>query len=121
EVTVQSAGIFAPVGGSANPLTKAVLQEQEIESDHQSQPVTDALLDWSDLVLTMTMSHQAHIQMDFPAYAHKVHALLHYVADISEDVMDPYGGTMADYEETYHRLDEAIKQLMNKLQNEGVL
>jgi len=118
EISVKSAGIFAASGGHANPLTVEVLQNNGIACGHASQPVTEGLLDWADLVLTMTQSHQTHMTIAYPEYKDKVHALRTYAADETGDVSDPYGGTLADYEKTYTVLYDANKQLIQKIKNQ---
>ena len=118
DVEVQSAGIFAANGGQANPYTVEVLQTNGIGCVHDSQPVTNAIMQWADVVLTMTVSHQAHLKMEYPQYIDKIHALLTYVTDEHTNVMDPYGGTLIDYEETYDHLFAAIKRLNDKINQE---
>lgn len=117
-IPVKSAGIFATSGGHANPLTVEVLQRHGIACTHASQPVTEGLLDWADLVLTMTQSHQAHMQMAYPVYQDKVFTFIDYVKGEKVNVMDPYGGTLADYEKTYTMLYDVNKQLVQKINDQ---
>src|SRR5690625_5982337 len=53
EVNVRSAGVFAGEGQRANKHTIAALQDHKITLDHQSQSVTNRLLNWADIVLTI--------------------------------------------------------------------
>lgn len=91
---VQSAGVFAGVGAAANKQAIEVLQERGIELDHHTKPVTDELLSWADVVLTMTSQHKQAMMMEFPDYQDKYFTLKEYVSDndkkIWEDIKEKY-------------------------------
>ncbi|WP_407269292.1 low molecular weight protein arginine phosphatase [Radiobacillus sp. PE A8.2] len=80
-VEVKSAGIFAHAGGAASVGTTQALQEKNITINHQSQPVTEQLLDWADLVLTMTTQHKQTLMQSFPSSYDKVYTLKEYLDD----------------------------------------
>ena len=99
-VQVKSAGIFAVDSSQANDHAITVMKEKDIHiGKHRSQPVTNELLHWADLILTMTTQHKQSLMMEFPNYSDKYYTLKEYVnvADISikEDLKKAY----ADYEE----------------------
>lgn len=81
---VQSAGVFASKASEASINAIKALAEQNIEINHQSQPVTDSLLDWADLVLTMTENHKRHLIMANPNFQEKCFTLKEYVSESSE-------------------------------------
>lgn len=136
-INVQSAGIFANENERANPLTLKVLQKRNIHLDHYSQPVTDKLLNWAHYVLTMTRSHKEQLQRQYPEYKSKYFTLKQFINDNSEqldvlegsssvihqlqkfDVIDPFGGTIETYEETFHELDCLINRLIEKIKDKG--
>src|SRR5690625_589716 len=71
-VNVQSAGVFAGKNERANQHTIDVLQSKHIDlNDHCSQPVTDKLLDWADVILTMTTQHKQSLIFQYPNFQEK--------------------------------------------------
>lgn len=112
---VQSAGLFASNGAPANEKTIHVLDEVGITCEHQSQLLTEDLVVWADLIITMTRSHQMQIVLQYEEAEGKTHPLLPYVGYEEEDVIDPFGGSLETYRKTYKRLDEAIEKLIKQL------
>ncbi|UOQ50243.1 low molecular weight protein arginine phosphatase [Gracilibacillus caseinilyticus] len=96
-INVQSAGIFAGEGAPASQGTKEVLHAKGIPFQHQSQPVTASLLEWADVVLTMTQNHRDLLKQQYQAATNKVFTLKEYI--------DP------DYEQAWTELKEAYAQL----------
>lgn len=92
---VLSAGISAYRGGAASPEGVALLHELDgIDlSFHESQPVTEQLLQQADRVLTMTSGHLESILAAFPEHAAKTRTL----APNGADIPDPIGGSLEDY------------------------
>ena len=72
DVNVQSAGIFAGSGMPISEGAKRVLKKQGIDIDHQSQPVTPELLEWADLVLTMSEQHKQSLAMQYDQWQDKL-------------------------------------------------
>ena len=83
---VLSAGIFAYNGSGAAPQAIAALEEVGINAPHQSQSVTRELLEWADLVLTMTTGHKNSLIMQYPDYQNKYFTLKEYTADTDKEV-----------------------------------
>lgn len=115
DTNVQSAGIFASVGSKANSNTQEVLQMKSIHADHEAQQVTEQLVNWADLVLTMTSSHVDQLVHLFPDEASKIYTLIEYIHGNKADIRDPFGQSIEVYEETYNVLHTLIKQLGNKI------
>ncbi|WP_164667570.1 low molecular weight protein arginine phosphatase [Virgibacillus doumboii] len=99
EVEVQSAGIFA--GRNERPNSKAMeaLKQQGITLDSKSQPVTDNLLYWSDLVITMTTQHKQSLIMQYPNFQDKYFTLKEYVSEADKKIWNELKKAYADYEE----------------------
>ncbi|HLR64303.1 MAG TPA: low molecular weight protein arginine phosphatase [Pseudogracilibacillus sp.] len=113
---VKSAGIFAQSGVEASGQTVHVLNEQSIQNDHQSQPLTSDLIEWADIILTMTAAHKLQIVLQDERANDKTFTLLEYVDDgQAVDVVDPFGGSIDLYRQTYDVLDQAIERLISKL------
>lgn len=97
--TVQSAGIFAGANQRANQLASEALNMQGITLDHRSQPVTDKLLHWSDLVLTMTTQHKQSLILEHPKFQDKYFTLKEYVSDSDRENWQELKTAYADYQE----------------------
>lgn len=98
EVEVESAGIYAMDRQKANKHTVSVLQERNIEIDHYSQPLTNNLLNWADLVLTMTTQHKQSLILDYPQYQDKYYTLKEYVSESDQQIWNKLRKAYADYE-----------------------
>lgn len=99
QLEVQSAGIFAEFGQHANQTTIEALKQWNIPIEHQTQPVTEKLLRWADLVLTMTISHKQSLILQQPRYQEKYFTLKEYVSDEDHEIWQELKRAYADYEE----------------------
>jgi protein arginine phosphatase len=116
DLLVKSAGVFAAEGSPASHHTDAVFRERGIDHDHQSQPVTPELVEWADLILTMTASHKDLLLGAYSAKSDKIFTLKEYVGDQQGlDVQDPYGGNLQIYRETGQELDVLLTKLIKKI------
>lgn len=115
-VEIQSAGVYASFGSEMSLHAQRALSEKGIDADHVSQPVTRELLEWADLVLTMTTSHKQALLQAFPDYATKVHTYAEYAQpEQSFEIADPFGGTLQDYQFTLYQLEQLKDNLLNRL------
>jgi protein arginine phosphatase len=99
-VQVRSAGISAGTGFPASVNAVAAMAEQGIDiSSHRSQPVTQPLVEESDLILVMELYHKEYLQRAFPIASGKVKLLKEFgiQEDTSPDIQDPMGGSIAAY------------------------
>ncbi|MCP8967921.1 low molecular weight protein arginine phosphatase [Ectobacillus ponti] len=115
---VKSAGVFAAVGSDASQHAKSALAEQSIDINHTSRQLTEELIKWADLVLTMTRGHKEIVMQSFPGAADKVFTLYEYAGESEEDVADPYGGSLTRYQRTLDELVRLVGQLVKKLEDE---
>jgi protein arginine phosphatase len=141
--TVQSAGLAAFPGSDASPEVIRLLSERGLDVSHESQTVTPELMDWADIVLTMTEAHRQALLVQYPQYGGQIHTLKTYVqerlfadgkedekhqphtaADISIDgvspgpnISDPIGGSMEVYRETLNELDILLTFFTAKSEN----
>ncbi|ELK49039.1 low molecular weight protein arginine phosphatase [Halobacillus sp. ACCC02827] len=136
---VRSAGIFA---GKGEPLAKnseLVLKEKDLTMNHQAVNVDDDLLEWADIVLTMTDRHKQTLALQYPYHQDKYFTLKEYVVldenkwnrlkdlyssfeekrsillrNASEDHSDPQELEQRLYEELQQEIEE-IKSLEEEL------
>lgn len=108
----KSAGICA--GGTASKNAVAVMKELELDIENRAAMQLDAsLVEWADLILTMSLSHKAIIERTFGA-ADKVKALGDFCG-IKGDVSDPYGGDEEVYRLCRDQIYEMIKRTILKI------
>jgi protein-tyrosine phosphatase len=116
EAEVQSAGIFAGENQRANQHAIQALAQRNIALDHYSQPVTKSLLNWADIVLTMTTNHKRTLIMDYPDFQEKFFTLKEYVSDDDKAVWQELKKAYADYEEKRTNLIKQNERRMNQTQ-----
>ncbi|WP_035662223.1 low molecular weight protein arginine phosphatase [Halalkalibacter akibai] len=117
DIEVKSAGVQAYPDSPASEGTKAVLAEMGLEENHSSKHVTEELLDWADLVLTMTNSHKQMLQTFFPQVKGYLYTLKEFVNPngANLDIADPIGGPIEAYRQTAAEIEESLDILVKKL------
>ncbi|KAA0548606.1 low molecular weight protein arginine phosphatase [Bacillus sp. BGMRC 2118] len=115
DIHVKSAGVFAADGSPASIHTVEALREQGIGIQHSSQLLTEELVNWSDYIFTMTHSHKQLVIERFPQAGVKTYTLKEFAEGSAGDVMDPYGGSLAIYRETYNELKTMVDSMVEKL------
>lgn len=116
EAEVQSAGIFAGNNQRANQLAMKALQEKDIILNHLSQPVTNKLLHWADIILTMTTQHKQSLIVEYPNFQDKYFTLKEYVSEVDKKIWNELKQAYSDYEEkrslfiqeNQHKLDNTL-------------
>jgi protein arginine phosphatase len=78
KVKVRSAGVSAVNGYPASQQALQVLAEKGIHPAHGAQRVEGSLIEWADLILTMTQHHKYFLRYDFPESSDKVYTLKEY-------------------------------------------
>lgn len=109
---VLSAGLSAGFGMPASREAVIQLAESGIDlRSHESQPLTERLLQHADHVLTMTRGHRQLILNDYPDMVDRVDLLSTDQLDIS----DPYGGGPRDYADCKASIEYHLKKLIEDL------
>lgn len=113
---VRSAGIYAAMGSEASAHAKKVLDQNQIEHNHLSNMLTLETVHWADLILTMTGSHKNAILQQYPETTGKVFTLKEFTGEVYDvDVVDPFGGSVAIYQETFRELEKLITKAIEKM------
>lgn len=108
QVQVLSAGVWAEEGLEASRNAVKVLGQRECDlTGHRSRQVTPALLDQASIVLVMEEAHRRSLFYLAPQHLGKVF-LLAEMAGEHEEVADPYGGPIEEYEQTADLLEKLI-------------
>jgi protein arginine phosphatase len=116
-VRVLSAGTAALNGAPATENALAVAAENRLDlSTHRSRELSTEVLDWADLVLTMTPSqYETVARMGSSA---KVALVTDFIdgPGAGEAVHDPFGGDLPIYRRTFVQLEEAAAALLARLE-----
>ncbi|GAA3715579.1 low molecular weight protein arginine phosphatase [Salinicoccus jeotgali] len=106
DIVFESRGLMAGAT-DINDRSAAIIDRENLE--RPSAPSQLMAADTADsLLLVMTASHKDIVEKQFPEA--DVRMMSEYAGEGIEDVMDPYGGTMDDYEETFVQLKKFIDE-----------
>lgn len=112
DILIDSAGVFAEIGGRATDEAVRAMAKREIDlTSHRTKPLTDELIDMADLILVMTAAHK---QLIDGIARGKAKTLLEY-AGYDGDIPDPFGGDDEEYEETANKIYDALVDIAEKL------
>lgn len=117
QVEVASAGISALAGDPASGPVPVVLAEEGVElGTHQAQPVTPELVEWADLVLTMSPSHR--VAVESMGGEGKTQLVTHFLEgeEAGQPVLDPIGGDTSIYRDTRDQLARAVDAVLDRLE-----
>ena len=103
-----SAGLSPRPGDPINPLAVRALDRAGIEPtdendypSHEAQEITDEIFESCHRVCAVTSQIAFLLILNFPLYADKITAL-------EQDVADPYGGDLAQYEATLEQIIDLL-------------
>ncbi|NPV69738.1 MAG: low molecular weight protein arginine phosphatase [Firmicutes bacterium] len=92
DIEVKSAGTGAHDGGPASDNAIAVMRELGIDlRGHRSRRLTQDLVDWADLILTMTASHKMYVTRTFRRADAKTFTLGEYAVSPGNSAAPPAG------------------------------
>lgn len=120
-IHVKSAGIAANNGQTASRHAREVIKELGADDQHQAKQATEELLNWADLILTMTVGHKQFLIAQKPEITPKIYTLKELVlvqgADSQQvpsslDIIDPYGQDLATYRRTAEEISEFLEYLL---------
>lgn len=112
QINSKSAGIFASYGDRASKHAISSLKDIDIDiKNHQSQRVTDDLIEESDIILTMTMSHKMFLLENYPNKKYKIFLLNEYAFGKDVDIKDPFGGDRLQYDMARDEIVRAIEKI----------
>ncbi|MFE3574174.1 low molecular weight protein arginine phosphatase [Lysinibacillus sp. NPDC059133] len=116
-VEVRSAGIYAMPNAEMSAHAQQVLYEENMTHQHLATQLSITEMEWADLILTMTTAHKDTIIANYPNADQKVFTLKEYTSEVSGgNVVDPYGGSIGIYQETFAELTKLIERLVKKIE-----
>lgn len=117
-ITVRSAGASAFPGDAPSPHAVTALRKVGLDlSDHRSSPLSEQLLDSTDLLLGMTQSHLEAVRLLFPDRDVPMFRFREWTPAGPADIPDPFGGELALYLETRDSIAEAVPGILSHLKS----
>jgi tRNA threonylcarbamoyl adenosine modification protein (Sua5/YciO/YrdC/YwlC family) len=114
-VVVLSAGIAASEGCMASQQAVEVMEARGLDlNEHQSRPLSDAIMDRADLILTMTRGHRNAILTAWPDRAAQVRTLRRDGGDIA----DPVGSSVEVYEQCADQIARELTAWIESLETD---
>ena len=108
EYTAHSAGTWALENQPASGHAITAMAERGIDlTAHRGQTITRELIEQAAVVIVMTGSHRDALTSEFPAARGKLH-LMSELIDRTFDIADPYGNTLAEYQDCAASLAKLI-------------
>ncbi|ODA28302.1 hypothetical protein A6X21_00895 [Planctopirus hydrillae] len=109
---ILSAGLAAAIGAPANPEAIALLADEGLDlRNHESQPLTERLLQQVDMIYTMTRGHRDAILAERPDLASRVRTL----SPGGKDIADPIGGGRDVYRSCKQVIETHLQQIIQDL------
>lgn len=120
-VECRSAGTFALPGEPASELAETVARRHGLDlGEHRSTPLVPALVEWADRVFGMGRSHVDIARELSPGS--DVELITRYLPEGDDrhggPVVDPVGGTLGSYEETFRTLERAVAGILDRVERE---
>jgi len=117
DMKVTSKGLVVLFSEPLNPKAEIVLKKHDLELKHHvSKGLKLADIEDNTILLTMTAGQKRKINELYPE-AKNVYTIKEFAGEMG-DVVDPYGGTLMDYEECYIELGRLVKKTLYKLNDE---
>jgi protein-tyrosine-phosphatase/tRNA A37 threonylcarbamoyladenosine synthetase subunit TsaC/SUA5/YrdC len=108
---VSSAGLAAGYGSPASPESVQLAREHGVDLNaHESQPLTERLLNHADFVFTMTRGHRDAILSRRPDLA----GLVEVLARDGSDVPDPIGGGFDEYQRCCESIEKHLDDILSQ-------
>jgi protein-tyrosine phosphatase len=111
-VVVMSAGISASPGCRSAAEAIQAMQERGLDlSQHESQPLSERIVRFADVIITMTRGHRDAILEAWP----EAEPRIRLISGGRGDVSDPIGGPLDLYRRCAEQLDAYLANLTNEL------
>jgi len=109
-----SAGVAARAGDSVSENSVLALKKVGLDiSKHTSRPLTQKMIDEASLILGMTESHRAMIQLQAEPPPKNLFLFREFMPPRGDkQIGDPFGGSLKLYESTRDEMVEAIPSLV---------
>ena len=110
---IDSAGVGALVGHSADPAALEIMTKQGIDiTSHVAKQIDENLARTADIIFTMSDGQTKWIEERWPFCRGKTIKLGHW---ISKDIADPYKHEMSAFETAYQDIVDSLEQWADKI------
>ncbi|MGP5415869.1 low molecular weight protein-tyrosine-phosphatase [Psychrobacter faecalis] len=110
---IDSAGVGALVGHSADPAALEIMAKQEIDiTNHVAKQIDEGLAKKADLIFTMSDSQTKWIEERWPFCRGKTFKLGHWQ---DKDIADPYKHEMSAFQTAYQDIVVSLEQWADKI------
>jgi len=110
QVSIDSAGVYAVVGGRASGGSVNAMAERDLDiSDHRGKQLDFRLMDEADLILVMEEGQRRSIFMNWPQALRKTFLLTEMVGEHA-DVEDPYRMPQEEYDKTAVIIEDLVRR-----------
>ena len=110
---IDSAGVGALVGHSADPAALEIMAGQEIDiTNHVAKQIDEGLAKKADLIFTMSDSQTKWIEERWPFCRGKTFKLGHWK---DKDIADPYKHEKSAFQTAYQDIVDSLEQWSEKI------
>lgn len=110
---IDSAGVGALVGHSADPAALEIMTKQGIDiTSHVAKQIDENLARTADIIFTMSDGQTKWIEERWPFCRGKTFKLGHWK---NKDIADPYKHEMSAFETAYQDIVESLEQWADKV------
>ena len=110
---IDSAGVGALVGHSADPAALEIMTKQGIDiTSHVAKQIDENLARTADIIFTMSDGQTKWIEERWPFCRGKTFKLGHWM---SKDIADPYKHEMSAFETAYQDIVDSLEQWADKI------
>ena len=110
---IDSAGVGALVGHSADPAALEIMSKQQIDiTNHVAKQIDEQLAKKVDLIFTMSDGQTKWIEERWPFCRGKTFKLGHWS---DKDIADPYKHEMSAFETAYQDIVDGLEQWADKI------
>ena len=110
---VDSAGVGALVGHSADPAALEIMAKQEIDiTNHVAKQIDESLAKTADIIFTMSDGQTKWIEERWPFCRGKTFKLGHWQ---DKDIADPYKHEMSAFQTAYQDIVVSLEQWADKI------
>lgn len=115
EWIIESAGTMALEGYRASKNSLVAMENRGIEvTKHISRQITTQILIAFDLILVMERNHKEGLYSAFPEHADRI-IMLSELIGRQYDIVDPFGGPLADYINTADEIERILVDGFNRI------
>ena len=110
---IDSAGVGALVGHSADPAALEIMVKQDIDiTSHIAKQIDENLAKTADIIFTMSDGQTKWIEERWPFCRGKTFKLGHWM---SKDIADPYKHEMSAFKTAYQDIVDSLDQWADKI------